>query len=155
MLKIGEIRQAQVDGYKDTTDEQLLEAYGVVNKVKKEFTSLEKNIKDEAALRFGNKKGFVKPHGIQQTLTFPGGDVYISAVTKETDTYTLDGITLEEFRDLLVAAGLQVDRYISFKLSITNTALANVLREVKDPNITRYIKKETESSLNISTKEMN
>lgn len=120
-MTLKEIREQQLTKFSNLQDKQLLEAYGTVNVFKKEFTDLEKDIKDSINTRREAKSGFDKP--VQLTLSFPSGSVEYTVAPSEDKAISLD-ISEQELYKLMKDAGLNPDDYFKIDYSITKSRLS-------------------------------
>ena len=148
-ITLKEIRVHQASEFKNMKDQELVEAYGTVNVFKKEFSDLEKDIKEAIIKRSEDKSGFTKP--VQLSLSFPTGDVDYSVNPVDKEIYSLD-ISEKDFYNLLVAEGLNPEHYMKVEYKISQTSLARLMHS--KTSISSHIKKTSQTSLKFTTKKV-
>lgn len=147
-ITIKEIRTSQANKFQDLDDNKLVEAYGTVNVIKKEFADIESELKQTMIKRKDDNVGFDKD--LQLTLSFPTGDVDYSVTSKTDVTYTLD-ISEKDFCQELEAAGLEPSDYVNIK--IPEKSLRSLKAMTSLPlNVTSHIKVTSQPALDIKSK---
>lgn len=147
-ITVKEIRTSQANQFQDLDDNKLVEAYGTVNVIKKEFADIEGELKQTMIKRKDERVGF--DEDLQLTLSFPTGDVNYSVTSKTDVKYSLD-ISEKEFCEELEAAGLEPSDYVNIKIPEKNLRLLKSMPSLP-LNVTSHIIEVSQATLDIRSK---
>lgn len=145
MMTIKQIREDNaLNTIESYTDQQLLEAYGTINQVKKDMSDLESSIKSKIQARFDAGTGF---KGITDAEATTAGVWYKSSPVDVT-SYHLDIPALDMY-NLMNQLGFEdySKRYSS--ITFTSSNLSKLKIDNLHPQITKHILKDKSTILKI------